>query len=132
MRRRVDAYNEGSQVVHVCNAAAVGFRCRKSLFPLLAVVEALSHPEVLDLVWHSVLLEGQCTSGQKANAVSYVRVVGKVRPGLISGGGGGGGLPARDIDGIEVRSHLSDHDRIQAAIGEASFLAAEALFYSTP
>lgn len=52
---------------------------------------------------------------------TYVRVVCKIRTRLVTSRGSGRSLPARNIYGLKVLCHLSNHDWVETAIGEASF-----------
>ena len=41
-------------------------------------------------------------------------------------------MPARDIDSVEVLGHLSDHDRVETAIREASLAGLEVVLQCVP
>ena len=90
--------------------------CRaETLFTLLAVVEQLCHEEVADLVRHG-----------------GVRVVCKIGAGLVGGRGGGTGLPAGDVDGVEVFGHLGYHDRVETSVCVACVAALHSLSVIVP
>jgi len=47
--------DDGSEKVSICNAATIGFGRGYPLFSLFAVVEELSHEQLMDFVWDGVL-----------------------------------------------------------------------------
>ena len=57
----VSVSNDGTQVVNVCHISALLLGCRDPLLALFPVMEQLGHPELVYLVWHSVL--GQLAKG---------------------------------------------------------------------
>ena len=71
----------------------------EALLTLLAVVEKLGHPQLVDLVWNS-----------------GVWVIGKIWSWLVGGRGSGGGLPSRDVDSIEILGHLSDGGWLETSV----------------
>jgi len=73
-------------------------------------VEELCHEEVADLVRHG-----------------GVWVVCKIRARLVGGRGGGTGLPAGNVDGVEVFGHLGNHDRVETSVCVARVSALDAL-----
>lgn len=101
--------NDGTEVVDIGELGALRGGGRQTLVTLFAVVEKLGHEKVLHLVGHS-----------------GVRVVCKIRAGLVGGRGGRGALPSGHIDGVEVLCHLGDHDGIETAVGVAHILVLKA------
>lgn len=51
----VSVSNNGTQVVNVCHISALLLGRRDPFFALFPVMEQLGHPELVYLVWHSVL-----------------------------------------------------------------------------
>jgi len=73
---------------------------------LFAIVEQLSGEELIDLV---------------RDGVGWV--VSKIRSWFETARSGGRRLPSRDVDGLEVFSHLSELDRVQSSVGDAATTA---------
>ena len=116
----VSIRNDRSEEISICNAATVGFGSGDSLFSLFAVVKELSQPQLMDLVWNSVLLKlSEGNRDRKGAAVSYHWVVSKIRRWLVRRRGGGRALPAGHVDGVQVFGHLREHRRLQTSVCEA-------------
>lgn len=62
-------------------------------------MEQLGHEQVLDLIRHGV--HG---------------IVGQIGGRFVSGRRGGGGLPAGNVDCVEVFIHLGEHGWLEAAV----------------
>mmetsp|Transcript_15679 Transcript_15679/g.37391 ORF Transcript_15679/g.37391 Transcript_15679/m.37391 type:complete len:207 (-) Transcript_15679:39-659(-) len=69
-----------------------------ALFPLLSVVEGLGHEELVNFVRHRV--HG---------------IVSEIGARLVARGSGGRRLPSRNIDHLQVLSHLNNLNRVQRA-----------------
>ena len=73
-----------------------------------------------------------CTVSGEGIERTYVGVICEIGPRLIGRRRGGRTLPAGDVDGVKVLGHLSDHDRVQAAVGEAGLAVLEAALECVP
>lgn len=90
--------DDRTKVVDVGRLGAFLRRETRTLLTLLAVVEELSHEEMLDLV-------GDGVGG----------VVGEVGSRFVARRSGRRALPSRDVNGVEVLGHLGDLDGVEPA-----------------
>lgn len=139
--------DNGAEVVDVWGLGALSLGHADTGLALLAVVEQLGHEEVLDLVGDGVvgvvygilkgalacrlahprrILHFECSDAATAILTS------KIRTGLVGGAGGGRGLPAGNVDGLEVFGHLGDLDWVQSTVGVAGGLVAVMALESLP
>ena len=88
-----------SKEVGVGKLRTLTWRSAEAFLALLAVVEELGHEEVVHLVRDS-----------------GVWVICKIWTWLIGAGGSARGLPSRDVDSVDVLSHLCHHDWVETSI----------------